>query len=147
MCDHCSCRQFRAIAEMSTEHEQILEVAWELSEQHRATGVADGPLRDRLMAMLAVHVEAEEVALYPLLVETGGLQPDHLEQLEQEHTDLASALMGGTFDRVAYFELASHIEEEELELFPLAMFGFDDEDWAVLDATPRFLAPDVELVR
>lgn len=147
MCDHCSCRQFRAIAELSTEHEQILEVAWALSEQHRATGVADGPLRDRLAAMLAVHVEAEEVALYPLLVETGGLQADHREQLEREHTDLASALIGATFDRVAYFELASHIEEEELELFPLAMFGFDDEDWEVLDATPRFLAPDVELVR
>ena len=84
MCDHCSCRQFRAIAELSTEHEQILEVA--------------------------------------------------------------SALIEGRFDRTMYFELAAHIEEEELELFPLAMFGFDDDDWAVLDATPRFLAPDTELV-
>jgi hemerythrin-like domain-containing protein len=147
MCDHCSCRQFRAIAELSTEHEQILEVAWALSERHRETGVADGPLREQLGQMLAVHVEAEEVALYPLLVETGGLEPEHSDELEQEHTDLASALIEGRFDRRMYFELASHIEEEELELFPLAMFGFDEDDWAVLDATPRFLAPDTQLVR
>ena len=146
MCDHCSCRQFRSIAELSTEHEQILEVAWALSEHHRATGVSDGPLREQLGQMLAVHVEAEEVALYPLLVETGGLEPEHSDVLEQEHTDLAAALIEGRFDRTMYFELAAHIEEEELELFPLAMFGFDDDDWAVLDATPRFLAPDTELV-
>lgn len=147
MCDHCGCRQFRAIAELSTEHEQILEVAWALSERHRETGVADGPLQEKLGRMLAVHVEAEEVALYPLLVETGGLDPVDSDTLEQEHTDLGAALIAGKFDRRTYFELAAHIEEEELELFPLAMFGFDDDDWAVLDATPRFLAPDTELVR
>lgn len=146
MCDHCSCRQHRAIAELSTEHEQILEVAWALSERHRETGVSDGPLQEQLGQMLAVHVEAEEVALYPLLVETGGLQPDKSDDLEQEHTDLAAALISGKFDRRMYFELASHIEEEELELFPLAMFGFDDDDWEVLEATPRFLAPDTPLV-
>lgn len=146
MCDHCSCRQHRAIAELSTEHEQILEVAWALSECHRETGVADGPLQEQLGQMLAVHVQAEEVALYPLLVETGGLQPDLCEDLEQEHTDLAAALIAGKFDRRMYFELASHIEQEEMELFPLAMFGFDDDDWEVLEATPRFLAPDTPLV-
>ena len=55
MCDHCSCRQFPAIAELSEEHEAILGVA------------------------------------------------------------------------------------RELELFPAAMFGFEDDDWAVLDATDRFV--------
>jgi hypothetical protein len=82
MCDHCSCRQHRAIAELSTEHEQILEVAWALSEHHGETGVADGPLRDRLARMLAVHVEAEEVARYPLLVDTGDLDPERRAGLE-----------------------------------------------------------------
>ena len=43
MCDHCGCREFRPIAELSMEHEQILEAAWELSEQHRATGRAEPP--------------------------------------------------------------------------------------------------------
>jgi len=147
MCDHCSCRQHRAIAELSTEHEQILEVAWALSEQQRETGRGDGPLRDRLARMLSIHVEAEETALYPLLVDTGDLAPAARDDLEDEHRDLAQALTAGTFDRRAYYELATHIEEEELELFPLAMFGFDDDDWAVLEASPRFLEPDAVLVR
>ena len=147
MCDHCSCRQHRAIAELSTEHEQILEVAWALSEQHRVDGTAEGPLRDRLARMLGVHVEAEETALYPLLVDTGDLDPASSDELEDEHTALATALISGTFDRRTYYELAAHIEHEEMELFPLAMFGFDDDDWAVLEATPRFLEPDTALVR
>ena len=45
--------------------------------------------------------------------------------------------MDGTFDRPAYFGLAAHIEQEELELFPLAMFGFDDDLWDGLDAIHR----------
>ena len=141
MCDHCGCREFRSIAELSIEHERILETAWELSEHQRRTGTADGPHRDRLVAMLEVHVEAEETALYPLLVDCGDLQAAHRDVLETEHEALSAALRAGTFDRRIYYELAAHIEEEELELFPMAMFGFDDEDWALLEATPRFLDP------
>jgi hypothetical protein len=139
MCDHCGCRRYPPIAEMSEEHERILEVAWALSEHQRATGVADGPLRDQLVAMLEVHVEAEEAALYPLLVETGDLDPSDRGRLEDEHAELQAVLHEGRFDHRAFYELAAHIEEKELELFPMAMFGFDDADWAVLAATPRFL--------
>lgn len=139
MCDHCSCRDNPPIAELSAEHEEILAVAWALSERHRTTGTADGPLRDQLMAMLDVHVHAEEAALYPLLAGCGDLDGTTWERLEDEHAELGAALRDGTFDRRAFFELATHIEEEELELFPMAMFAFDDHDWAVLAATPRFL--------
>jgi hemerythrin-like domain-containing protein len=121
------------------EHERILEVAWALSERQRATGVADGPLRDQLAAMLEVHVDAEEAALYPLLVETGDLDSSARDRLEAEHAELHAALREGRFDHRAFYELAAHIEEEELELFPMAMFGFDDDDWAVLASTPRFI--------
>ena len=139
MCDHCGCRQYPPIAELSVEHEQILEVAWALSEHQRTAGVTDGPLRDRLVTMLGIHVEAEEVALYPLLSDCGDLDPSDRRRLEEEHAQIGATLYDGTFDRRAFYELAAHIEEEELELFPLAMFGFDDDDWAVLAATPRFL--------
>ena len=140
MCDHCSCRQFPAIAELSEEHEEILAVAWELSEQLGATGDRVDDLADRLLRMLDVHVRAEETALYPLLVGCGGLDTDRSDGLETEHADLQAAIVEGRFGRRTYFELAAHIEEEELELFPAAMFGFEDEDWAVLDATDRFVA-------
>ncbi|MDZ7678858.1 MAG: hypothetical protein U5K29_09920 [Acidimicrobiales bacterium] len=61
-------------------------------------------------------------------------------RLEEEHAALGAALQHGTFDRRTFYELAAHIEEEEMELFPMTMFGFDDDEWTVLAATPRFLA-------
>ena len=140
MCDHCGCRQFPSIAELSEEHEQILAVAWELSEDRRSPGREDTEAGERLLRMLAVHVRTEEEALYPLLVGTGGLSPERCQALEDEHTEIEIAITRGAFDRRAYFELAAHIEEEELELFPAAMFGFEDEDWDVLDATERFVS-------
>lgn len=33
MCDHCGCRYFRAIAELTADHEQILELAWQVAER------------------------------------------------------------------------------------------------------------------
>ena len=139
MCDHCGCRENPPIAELSEEHEQILEVAWQLSERHRTTGIADGSLRDQLIAMLDIHVEAEETALYPLLASCGDLGVIDQSRLEDEHAELGAALRAGTFDRRTFYELAAHIEAEETELFPMAMFGFDENDWAVLAATRRFL--------
>ena len=133
MCDHCGCREYPPIAELSAEHEEILRVAWEVGEH------GDRTQRDLLLAMLEIHVAAEETALYPLLVADGDLADEHRRVLEAEHAGLKAALLAGTFDRRTYFELAAHIEEEELELFPAAMFGFEDEAWARLADTPRFL--------
>ena len=143
MCDHCHCRDIAPIAELTAEHEEILRVAWELAEHVRRTGATSPGLRDELLRMLAIHVEAEEAALYPLLVTTGGLDPDRSAALEREHDDLEAALVHGTFDRRTYYELAAHIEEEEMDLFPQAMFGFDDEAWELLAATPRFVTAEV----
>ena len=120
------------------EHEAILRVAWALSEHVRLAGTTDAALRDELLRMLEIHVEAEETALYPLLVGTGDLAPEQSAVLEGEHEALKGALLGGTFDRRTYYELAAHIEEEEMELFPAAMFAFDDEAWERLAASPRF---------
>ena len=139
MCDHCHCRDIRPIAELSAEHEEILRVAWSLSEHVRLAGATDPDLRDELLDMLQVHVATEEQALYPLLVASGGLDPSQSTVLESEHDALRAALLAGTFDRRTYYELAAHIEEEEMELFPAAMFGFDDEAWDRLAATPRFV--------
>lgn len=133
MCDHCGCRAYLPIAELSAEHEEILRVAWEVGEH------GDPSARDALLDMLDIHVAAEESALYPLLVATGDLTPERSRRLEGEHASLTAALRAGTFDRRTYYELAAHIEEEELELFPAAMFGFEDEEWERLGATARFL--------
>ncbi|HEU5084503.1 MAG TPA: hemerythrin domain-containing protein [Acidimicrobiales bacterium] len=130
MCDHCSCRSFEPIADLSREHEEILALAWEVAEGRDATG-------ERARALLRIldgHVRKEELGLYPWLSHTGDLTDEVLSRLEDEHVEVRAELEGGTFDRLDYYALAAHIEEEEMELFPAAMFAFDDDAWAALDS-------------
>lgn len=130
MCDHCGCRAFSPIAELTAEHEVILGLAWELAE----APVHEGAVRDRLLAVLDPHVVKEERGLYPRLTDAGRLDAAHGNELEDEHRDLRATLLDGSFDRRAYYALAAHVEEEELELFSSAMLAFDEDVWAELDA-------------
>lgn len=68
------------------------------------------------------------------------------DALEEEHRELDELLATGSFDRRAYFELAAHVEQEEMELFPDAMFGFDDDAWEALDDAHRRVGARVEAV-
>jgi hemerythrin-like domain-containing protein len=126
MCDHCGCRAFAEIAELTEEHERILELAW------RATDGGAATARDELIPLLARHVAKEEDGLYPLLVAAGALDAEVVATLEAEHTAIDAHAAGPRWNRRAYYELAAHIEQEEMELFPAAMFSFDDADWAHL---------------
>lgn len=125
MCDHCGCRSFEPIAELTADHERILELAWSVAE---GGDHGEAALRE-LTALLDVHALKEELGLYPLLIGTGDLEVDHCRALEQEHRDVHDELDHEGFGRREYFALAAHIEEEELELFSAARFAFDDEEW------------------
>ncbi len=133
MCDHCGCRSFPAIAELTADHEEILRVAWDLAESTRLDPAgSDDAARTSLLALLDSHVAKEESGLYPALLATGGSSPEQVAGLEEEHRELHRSLAGAAFGRRDFYALAAHIEEEEMELFPAAMLGFDDEEW---DAT------------
>ena len=56
---------------------------------------------------------------------------------EAEHRDLRCSLTDGAFDRRDFYALAAHIEDEEMELFPAAMLGFDDEEWGATSDAHR----------
>jgi hemerythrin-like domain-containing protein len=129
MCDHCGCRAFPPIAELTAEHDDILSRAWDLAEAARTGAQPSSVDLGRLLSLLDVHVVKEETGLYPLLVAGSGLSDEQRAELEDEHRTLRLALVDGAFDRRAYYALAAHIEAEEMELFPAAMFGFDDEEW------------------
>jgi len=131
MCDHCGCRSFDEIAELSAEHDRILDLAWRIAEAHDVAALAE------LVPLLADHVAKEELGLYPQLVATGELDADVLTTLEAEHSTIDTQLTGTTWNRRAYYALAAHIEQEEMELFPAAMFSFDDSDWDTLAAVYR----------
>ncbi len=129
MCDHCGCRDFAPIAELTEEHVRILEMAWTLAEATLAGADQPAEVVASLSALLAVHAEKEETGLYPELIELGGLEQDDCAVLEDEHREVLAALAAGRFDRADYFALAAHIEVEEMELFSAARFRFDDTDW------------------
>jgi len=129
MCDHCGCRSFPAIAELTGEHEDILDLAWTVSEAVRAGSAVPEFELVALRRLLDAHVMKEETGLYPLLIGEGDLSDELLGQLEEEHREIGAVLDAGRFDRKEYFALAAHIETEESELFPCAMFAFDDERW------------------
>lgn len=137
MCDHCGCRAFPAIAELTAEHEEILARGWDLAEAGRAGRVPPGAEVDQLLGLLDVHVRKEETGLYPELIANGALSADQVAELEAEHRELHGALIAARFDRRAVYALAAHIEVEEMELFPAAMLGFDDEEWDAMDSAHR----------
>jgi hemerythrin-like domain-containing protein len=140
MCDHCGCRAFPPIAELTAEHEKILQRAWAVVEAERAGRTPPASEVDALVRLLDVHVRKEETGLYPELIARGDLSADQLAELEEEHRELHRALTAANFDRRAYYALAAHIEVEEMELFPAAMFGFDDEEWDAMDGAHRAAA-------
>lgn len=141
MCDHCGCRSFGPIAALSAEHDTILELAWRLAEANRCGEAVDDDVQRELLTVLDHHVMQEERGLYPLLVEGGALVTATVRDLEVEHRSVHAALRTGRFGRRTYYALAAHIEQEEMELFPAAMFGFDDDEWDALDQLRRAADP------
>ena len=129
MCDHCGCRAFGPIAELTADHEHILELAWEVAEGEWPDEATHQAARDQLNRFLDFHAVKEEIGLYPLLISTGDLEVERCEGLEAEHREVHDLLERAAFDRRSYFALAAHIEEEEMELFSGARFAFGDQEW------------------
>ena len=130
MCDHCGCRAFPPVAELTAEHDEILSLGWRLAELDRTRGSAPSEEFAALLALLDSHVAKEETGLYPVLVGNDGLSVEQRAELEDEHRVLRQRLLDERFDRRDFYALAAHIEVEEMELFPAAMFGFDEEEWS-----------------
>lgn len=129
MCDHCGCRSFAPIAELTAEHEEILRLAWTLAEATRTGHPPEVGTRETLLAMLDLHAAKEEAGLYPELVRLGALSVQDRADLEQEHRVLRGVVAEDEFDRRAYYELANHMEVEDVELFSAARFHFEEPDW------------------
>lgn len=116
------------MAELTAEHDVILELAWTLAESIR-TGEEDQLVKQRLIALLDAHVAKEETGLYPMLYELGELSDTTLRTLEEEHRDIHEMISTGRFGRREYYELSAHIEVEDVELFSSGRFVFDQDDW------------------
>ena len=147
MCDHCGCRTFPAIAELTAEHEAILGFAERLADATRHHRRIDRDARERLIALLEMHVAKEEAGLYPLLIAEMGEDADAFDHLEVEHRELFDAIDTDAFDHLALYALQRHIEEEEEVLFSAALFHFDGDTWDDLDAIHRQIDQHARVAR
>lgn len=137
MCDHCSCRSYAPIAELTAEHVEILALAEALADATRHHHADDPAAHARLITLLESHAAKEEAGLYPLLIAEMGGQPDAFDHLEDEHREVHRAITDDAFDHLALYALQRHIEEEEEVLFSGAVFHFDGDTWDVLAAAQR----------
>ena len=142
MCDYCGCQDVPAIAALTSEHDQIREVAREASAaaragDHRGAVVAAG----RLLAALEPHTRIEEQGLFPAMAHEFG---EHVGALTDQHRQLESALralaaesapLSGWQDRltVALAELFEHILREQDGLFPASLSVLTARQWDTLD--------------
>lgn len=129
MCDHCGCRELPPIGELMDEHDRIMELAWQMVTAPDASDADGSSTRAELRVLLEMHARKEERALYPLLIDSGDMAPTSREAFEREHRELLDLVDAGRFTSQDSNVLTSHIQAEELELFPSAMFAFEDGAW------------------
>ncbi len=138
MCSYCGCRALASIAQLTAEHEQIVNL---MGDVRRAVGSVDATVLETatsmLTAALARHTTGEERSLFTELRDDPELA-DHVNELCAEHVDLDTRLgrlqPGGT---AAVHDLEGllrrHIDKEENGLFPAAAISLDGAAWDRVD--------------
>lgn len=143
MCEYCGCQALTAVAELTAEHDLVVE----LGRQARAA-IRDGDLdraaeRSRDMAaVLSPHTAVEEEALFPALADAF---PEHVGHLLGEHR-LVESILGEAADATptdpgwparldgALDLLRRHILKEQDGVFPAALAHLDPGQWDALEA-------------
>jgi hemerythrin superfamily protein len=141
MCEYCGCQELQAVAELTAEHNRVVELA---GQARRAVGRDDLDLaaeRARaITAVLGIHTAVEERALFPALAAEFG---EHVERLVDDHHRIEAVLGEASTGRPAdpawpdrllhaLTELREHILREEDGLFPAALISLDPAQWESL---------------
>ena len=151
MCEYCGCRGVEPIAELMDEHSALTD------EAHEIRKTLDHGDRDRTLALLthlvdhlARHTDREEAGLFTALRDKAEFL-DELGDLEGEHRHLDNAAtglnpdaddFGATVTRLLD-DLSTHIEREELGIFPVSVVTLGVDGWNVVERSrtesPSFL--------
>lgn len=137
MCDHCGCREVGPTKELTEEHDELLRLAWQVAEAIREQRNPDPEVLASLIRLHILHSQKEELGLFPLVLESGDCTPELIAELVSEHAEQTATIEAGRFDREAYYALAAHAQVEENEVFPMAMFGFDNTMWDDMERAHR----------
>lgn len=138
MCDYCGCRNQPEIAELSQEHDRLLDLAYDL--KHLAAGgshtevlaIVDGPFA----SLLAHHTGKEERGIFTQL-RSHDEADDRLDALLTEHRELEAQLTAVREGHEGWrsvlvrlvADLNQHVIDEEVDLFPYAMYELRGPQW------------------
>ena len=138
MCDYCGCRQSGPTAELATEHVRLLELGEMLHDALHNDEDATIVFAE-FVRLLQMHAAKEEIGLFE---QARSLKPlaDQIEVLCREHADLhrwlADGSVGGHVPDALRL-LATHIDDEEYDLFPHIFHALDPEQWDEIELAHR----------
>lgn len=143
MCDYCGCQDLVTIAELTAEHDVLVNLSGQALRALQAGDLDAAAERTRSMAsVLAPHTSVEEEALFPAMAAEFG---EHVHGMLSEHR-LIEGVLGesadGTPDDPAWpgrlehalEVLREHIFKEQDGLFPAALATLDPAEWDQLEA-------------
>ena len=142
MCDYCGCQAIDAIAELTAEHDVVVNISGELLRALKAGDRQTAAEKSReISTVLSAHTAVEERALFPAMREDYG---EHVDALRQDHRLIEAVLAesaegtptGSDWpDRVAHAlrVLREHILKEEDGVFPAALTVLSPNQWDAVD--------------
>ena len=138
MCDYCGCRRSGPTSELTAEHERLLDLGDILhTALHDGTDATD--VFDEFVRLVQMHAAKEEIGLFVHAKSSTPLG-DQIDALCSEHDDLHRWLADGpTGSDVpkALLLLATHIDDEEHDLFPHIIHALDPEQWDEIELAHR----------
>jgi Hemerythrin HHE cation binding domain. len=143
MCEYCGCQDLATIAELTAEHDVLVNLSGEARRALLAGYLDTAAERTRAMAaVLAPHTSVEEEALFPAMTAEFG---EHVGGLLSEHR-LIEGVLAESAERTpddpawpgrleqALEVLRGHILKEQDGLFPAALATLDPTEWDQLEA-------------
>jgi hemerythrin-like domain-containing protein len=143
MCEYCGCQDLVTIAELTAEHDVLVNLSGEARRALLAGDLDAAAQRTRAMAaVLAPHTAIEEEAIFPAMAVEFG---EHVHGLLDEHRLVEAVLTEsalGTPDDPAWpgrlegalDVLREHILKEQDGLFPAALAALDPAQWDLVEA-------------
>lgn len=139
MCEYCGCQSVPAIAELTAEHDQVVDLIGLVRAADRRGDVDDMiGLSRRISAVLGPHTLVEEQGLFPAMATDF---PEQIVVLEAEHRRI-EAVLGEASDPVVRADpswparlidvlalLRDHILKEQDGVFPASLSTLTTAQW------------------
>lgn len=138
VCDYCGCRREGPTGELAREHVRLLELSEIIENAIDADEDVSATFAD-FVDLLQRHATKEEIGLFEQARASTPLG-DRIDALCDEHETLNGWLAhGATGPRVndALLLLATHIDDEEYDLFPHVFHALDPEQWDEIELAHR----------